>query len=678
MRVTPVQRNSYRLLEVMVDMLQQAQGAARNDVYRNVHSLCCAFHVPTYHLMTKVGELRNGLKMFAERKYITRAVPREVLKTVKGFALYKKCVERNEWYRYAYEIYCVTKMLTNNFSRKIDYASQTPPTPAGSRKRRASDDFYDDGPRHKKILLDVPESGRASTPLACDTTDDDIDDGCEDDLLPDVDEFYLPGQLREMHARVARLVPEIFGTKADELLGTAIVPAVCNAYLILKGMGDSCVPFGYTTVKVPSSSPQIRNGYVGHASGGGPSLVDKIDWFLTGRHQPAVSFDKTLGGGWCGCPSTSVAVADRGPERDLSHRCVLLVYPESEAMLHVNIQVAHLRVLSKMRMVHFIAGKSLVFTVAKRKTIACSSYKTIPADAVLPTTNSLNFNIHGYDVTMMIALLTLDKSAAVCGFDELDPHVISHTRTSTHSLQNGLMDTNTYRPRVMANNPESCSKVPHFPAVKMTNLGLLHRETVLFNIKGAPRAGVRRIRRIIDSSAEMDKTLQSKLFDLETNIREMVDNHILGIFKVAYAYSKVAVVRRAMDERLICDRLQVGFNPKMTKSEFADKSKFDSESKGKASKKIKMQDATKNRKAFLETINGTFSDVSIDPANANSRGKWSFLDRINHSPDWCFYSKFMTNFLVTLRDRYASDIYPSFRRMLDMMLTQNRSATATM
>lgn len=580
----------------MVEMIETHGRCA----YMDVHAICCAFNVPTLHLVSLIPKYAvRYLTCIATRTIVTSPPPLTQMHIMRGFELMQNSLERHNSFRYHFEVYCLTRKVTNDFKVKIQ-----------------TDHLFGS---------------------------------------PDWYENNLTVITRPLYARLSRLLSEVFGVDYETLLGSKITMTILNTYLILNGYEHWCVPFKYNIQRAsasdkPEQQVKLMQSYPN-------KLIDKIDWFLTGRHRP---LDSRM-------DNPYVVTVHKRAKPNLDHKCVMLNFPESEAIMHVNIQVAHLRVFSKTRMRYSICGKSLVFTVAKKKTIACSSYKTVPPDNVLRTHITLNFNIHGHDTTMMIALLILDKTTSICGFDDTDPFTTSHNRTSSHSFQNGVMDINHYRHKVMELYPKTCSKVPYFPAVKMTNLGLLHRESVLFNTKGDVRRAVNQICHIVRTSSEMDLEMATNIYKLESDVREMVDNHILGMVKIAWLLG-LTCVSNHITEHLKFDRLLIGLNPKTTKSEFADKSKFDSESKGKASKKIKTPDDTKNRKDFLAEVNSMFPDVSIDHANANSRGKWSFLDRINHCPDWTFYSPMMRWIIKTLRRTYTTDSgYHMFNKMLKSM-----------
>ena len=162
------------------------------------------------------------------------------------------------------------------------------------------------------------------------------------------------------------------------------------------------------------------------------------------------------------------------------------------------------------------------------------------------------------------------------------------------------------------------------------------------------------------------------MYWLETKTKELVDNHILGMFKLAYLFGLKDTAQRTPDV-LTFDRLLITFNPKTCKSEFADKSKFDSESKGKASKKIKLVNKDRDRAGFIRQLSESFNDMFIDFANANSRGKWSYTDRINHSPDWVFYSPIMKYIVLKLQTKYNGIEFTSFNAVLSMIQAEMNS-----
>lgn len=459
-------------------------------------------------------------------------------------------------------------------------------------------------------------------------------EGTNNDFCPSDEHLYR---------RIQRLVVDGFGDKYATVLGSAALEAAYTAYSLLTH-GRCADTFDYCL----RPRKKVKSREVSVAVGGSP--VDHLEWFLAGKYKPM----------------EAPAAPKKVEPASLEPRYKTLVFPVLEATMHVNVQVAHTKVLSKERMLHGVSGKSLAFTVIKKKTSACSSYKAVEADCCVPTSNSLNFNIQGYDLSLKTAQVYLTKLNKVCSVDDMEPLTVSHARYSTHSFQNGLQNTNTFRHKVVGDNQGTCSKLDHFPVVRMVNAGLLHRETVLVNVKPNIPDVAQTIHKIIRGAAEIDQKMSALIFELELDINELIDNHVLGLVKTAYLFGREDAARNVTD-LLLFDRLLVGLNPKTTKSEFADKSKFDSESKGKASKKIKVVDKTKDRKGFLVELGGVFPDVLIDPCNSNSRGKWSFADRINHSPDWVFYSNFTLAMLTKLREKYPKDKFSSFNKMLDKM-----------
>lgn len=573
--------NSHRLIELLADILKQGESCVV------VHGVCCALNVPTYHLMMVIRDVateKNVSKAFTTRVQLSpKFVKRNAGVLYKEFYLLKRSLERNAWYRHAYEIFCLCRLLTSDFTKRVE--------------------------------------GTHGQPLD-----------------------------RVLYRRVERLVQEAFGPNYAASLGVNIVFAAYTAYALLVAGAEEAEEFDYT--RVSGGSSETSSWIPSTKLPEGPRAA--LDPFLSGKHQPAGS-----------APALYLETPPNTPVK-----CAMLNLPSSEATLHVNVQVSHVKVLSKERMLHGVSGKSLVCTVVKKKTVACSSYKTVEPDWCVPTSNSLNFNIHGYDLSVMNALVALRKMRAICSADELAPIAVSHIRSSTHSFQNGVLNTNVYRRTILKKNIDTCFTVPDFPAVTMLNLGLLHRETVLMNVKGsnATEKSALAISKIIREAAEIDERLYTLLYELETETKELVDNHILGMFKVAYLFGKEDAAR-SIPRSILFDRLLVGFNPKTCKSEFSDKSKYDSESKGKASKKIKLVDRYRGRKAFLKRASILFPDVFVDPSNANSRGKWSFTDKINHSPDWVFYSDFMGRLLAELRSKYRpADRFSSLHRMIDMMV----------
>lgn len=571
------ENNSHRLIELLAEILRRGESPVV------VHGVCCALNIPTYHLLMVVVDeaiQKNIVKTLTKRMQISSKFIKQKTATLyREFYLLKRSIERNAWYRYAHEIFCLCRFLTSDFTRTIE--GPRAPTP------------------HREPIV---------------------------------------------YRRVERLIEEGFGPKYATLLGGNIVFTAYNALLVFRNEEPEVFDyaFNFNNRNADSWIPSLKK----------TNPKDILNPFLSGKHQPTVKTTTNLS------PLSGFFPV----------KCAMLNLHNVEATLHVNVRVYHAKVLSKERVLYKISGKSLAFTVIKKKTMACSSYKMVEPDWCVPTSNSLNFNIHGYDLSVMTALVTLYKMRALCSMDELEPISVSHTRSSTHSFQNGVLNTNTFRQTVLERNKNICSKVPHFPAVTMLNLGILHRETVLMNVKDDVENSAVIISRIIREAAEIDKKLYTLIYELETEVKELVDNHILGMFKVAYLFGREDAAR-SIPRAILFDRLLVGFNPKTSKSEFADKSKFNSESKGKASKKIKLVDESKNRKNLIARLSAKFPDVFIDACTVNSRGKWSYTDKINHSPDWIFYSDFMGVFLAQLRAKYTPvEKFPSFHSMITMMM----------
>ncbi len=455
--------------------------------------------------------------------------------------------------------------------------------------------------------------------------------------------------------RVRRLLTEEIFTMPDKcfkVMGEGIVEVVSTMYGMLLGLlyGDEEIP-SYRFVEVNEQGLFWRNKVTGNTD-----PVHTLEWFLAGNwwlsRQPR------------GC--------DRPPKPaafDPPYICSAIDAPDLKTVIHVNVQVAHWVLNAKERMGVKVHGRSLVRTVEKKKRVAASGYKNVSPDEVLHTPNSVNFNIHGHDLLLWITILNIERNTRVCSVDRTNHVKVSHIRSSTNSLQHGVMDTNHYRWELLDKFPDAFKKLERFPAVVAANLGLVHREAVLLDEKDDPKRSAAKLREYIHTVAAVDHELADKVYQVERETREILDNHVLGIIKVNHFYEGSSSV---IDD-LTFDRMLVAQNPKMSKSEFADKSRFDAESKGKASKKIKLVDKTKNRSVFLHRMNAKHKDLFVDPSNTNTRGKWGVLDRIHHSPDAVFYSKFTYLLLRRLRRKYSH--HEQFVEMVNDMMVEIKHAT---
>ena len=609
-RLTQEAHNCHYLLVVLSQMIKE-RGRLN---YRSVHAACCAFNVPTHHLVTMlpekhydfVGEVAIRYTWPSGPMRTTNVKTRKTTSTVRNsstdevhqyafsehrrFELQQNYLERNAWCRYNHEIFCLARYVTRDFTRKI--------------------------------MVDSIEHHRTVTQIQ-------------------------RNRFGDTYRRVRKLLDEVFGAVyIHNVLSDGLTAAVYTLYLILHGLDQYCTPFAYRFKSIGTNNKKQQIIDV-------QSVSRKLDWYLTGRHQPEL------------LPLNNI---QQYPSLDL--RSGTIIYPDLELVIHGNIQVTHLTMYSKMRMLHKTMGKSLVHTVMKKKTMSCSSYKTVPADSVLVTSNKLNCNIHGSDTPMVITLIIIGLYNNICGFDDLTTYTTSHSRASTHSYQNGVLNIHTYRKNAMKSYPVTCSKIPHFPALKMQGKCLLHRESVLLNLnnKGAVDKTIRDIYKMIRSSSEVDAKMSSELFHFELVAKEMIDNHVIGMYKIASLLGMSDVQKYiTTKETLLTDRLLIGCNPKSNKSEFADKSKFDSETRWKSSKKIKLMDSTKDRKSFLKYLNSEFADMAIDYTNATSRGRWSFIDRINHTSDAVFYSPLTRQIIDRLTVSYDEQKYPDFHRMMQIM-----------
>ena len=463
--------------------------------------------------------------------------------------------------------------------------------------------------------------------------------------------------------RVRRLLTEEIFSRPDKCyraMGEGIVEMVSVMYGMLAGLsyGEEEIP-PYRFVEVNNNGRQglfWRNKVTGCRD-----PVHTLEWFLAGNWR--ITRQQ---------PDAGLPAAVNKKTFDPPYICSAIDVPDLKTLIHVNVQVAHWVINAKERMGVKVHGRSLVRTVEKKKRVAASGYKNVSPDEVLHTSNSVNFNIHGHDLLLWITILNIERNTRVCSVDRTNHVKVSHIRSSTNSLQHGVMDTNHYRWELLDKFPDAFKKLERFPAVVAANMGLVHREAVLLDEKDDPRRSAAKLREYIHAVAAVDHELADKVYRVERGkAREILDNHVLGIVKINHFYG----APESVIDNLTFDRMLVAQNPKMSKSEFADKSRFDAESKGKASKKIKRVDKTKDRAGFLKRMNAKHKDLFVDPSNPNTRGKWGVLDRLHHAPDAVFYSKFTYLLLRRLRRKYHR--YERFVEMVDDMMEEIKRSSAS-
>jgi len=456
--------------------------------------------------------------------------------------------------------------------------------------------------------------------------------------------------------RVHRLLTkEIFPRpdKCYKVMGEGIVEVVSVMYGILAGLSyiESEIPsYGFVEVNNNKRQDLFRRIKVA----GCTEPVHTLEWFLAGNWW------LTRSGGDARLPAAPIRKIFDPP-----YICSAIDAPDLKAVIHVNVQVAHWVINAKEKMGVRVHGRSLVRTVEKKKRVAASGYKNVSPDELLHTSNSVNFNIHGHDLLLWITVLNIERNTRVCSVDRTNHVKVSHIRSSTNSLQHGVLDTNHYRWELLDKFPDSFKKLERFPVVLGANMGLVHREAVLLDEKDDPRRSAAKLREYIHAVAAVDHELTDKVYRVERwGAREILDNHVLGIVKMNHFFGGP----ESVIDGLTFDRMLVAQNPKMSKSEFADKSRFDAESKGKASKKIKWVDKTKDRGGFLRRMNAKHKDLFVDPSSTNTRGKWGVLDRLHHAPDAVFYSKFTYLLLRRLLRKYHR--HARFVDMVDDMMEE--------
>ena len=284
---------SINLIRILMEMPNQD----RLDVFKGVYAVCCAFSVPLYHVLGHFNDERIAKRFLSTitirytSDTASQSQQKEKLLLHTGFGLLKKVIERSSLYRYAYEVYCMVRNLTREFTIKI--------------------------------ILEAPSKNWT-------------------DQLTEV--------LWSVVNRLVMLIEDVFGPKYEELFGSAIVPVVLNAYLVVQD--HDCVPVMYKihTCRVKKEANRKRVSKLVESYKHNKSPVDNLWWFLGGSYQP--QFLSTT--------------ADES-RVDPKFKCTTLTFPQHKATLHANVQVAHLKVLSREHMRHCVLGKSLARTVFKKK-----------------------------------------------------------------------------------------------------------------------------------------------------------------------------------------------------------------------------------------------------------------------------------------------------------------------
>ena len=452
--------------------------------------------------------------------------------------------------------------------------------------------------------------------------------------------LYAPSD-PTLHRRVKRIMIEAFGSesKCYIVCGSGIVNVIYAMYKEVLNQSDHHIPpYNFTLSK---RNPPLRP-YTTNAI---PDGSRTLEWFLAGNWSLS-RINETLPG-----PHQVKKKIQDIKKRTEGYTCSVIIIDNDDSkggglVLHNNVQVAHIVQINKCQNGLDLHFRPLVRTLEKRNRSASNAYKKITnPDECLHTTNTVNSNIHGGDLVVLISMLTLFMDSSTCSPNRSKYVRISHMRSSTNSAQHGVMDINNYRWSLIKKSPQTYRKLDRFPVLQAANLALVHREALLIDEKDDPVASSTKLAQDIREAAEYDTEMARLVFIREKRVREVMDNHILGMLKIEYFLERTPSEEPYQIDRVTYDRMLIAQNPKMCLSEMAYKSKFDSESKCKASKKIKTMDRTKNRRAFLDRMNSENKDLFIDPTNTNSRGKWAILDRLHHSSDKFFYSRFCQWFI---------------------------------
>ncbi|GFR77331.1 hypothetical protein ElyMa_003965200 [Elysia marginata] len=610
LRLTQFHHNSYRLLETIADMLRLGNVKSMRDA----HVVCAALSVPAYHVVRLFaaggGDAKRVCGGFLDycttRFTVGSTTKRKRLLLLTPHRLHRRSLENCRSYRHAVEIYALVRRLTRDFSVKIEGVEFADP---------------------------------------------------------------VPPVYRQTYKRIRRLVLGVFGDNCASLLGVNISIAAFNAYLCLYCPGAALVPFRYSIRPVTGTTDSDAAKLEKRVAN---TVRDTMDLFLVGIYPPRTSRH---------CDEEDQRQQQQQQSSmwkrwlflDDKRVCKNMTYDDLNTSVTINNQVVRVHVHSKKRLEHGISGKSLVTMVFKNPLMTGSAYKDIDEDMVLTMENTINTNLHGYDSTLILMLLTMSMFSGYCTVDRLAPFDQSHNRYSTNSFQNGVIDTNSYRNTVMSRYSDICIKVNNFPAIELPNLKVyLHRESVSLDVTPGSESELplrlKKVKKIIGSASEMDACLERDLYRyMERPTKELVDKRSIGMFKMAHLCGRHDLKRRLCD-LIVCDRYLLAFDAKRSKSDFANKSRFEPDSRGKTSKRLKSHDADKNRVAFQEAVSARIPDASSDPHNSNPRGTWSVSDKVLiNSSDWLFYSPMMLYLIDEMRRLYPAAANPNINELVSMV-----------
>lgn len=471
----------------------------------------------------------------------------------------------------------------------------------------------------------------------------------------------VPSIYKQTFARITRRIADVFGDTHKSFLGVNVAIATFNAYLTIYHPEADLVEFDYTLT--PRKACDARKCQRDDIT----TVRETMNFFLVGIYSPHTTRN---------CDANSIEDASTSMWRrwlaaDDQRVCKNLTYDDLHLSVPISNQVLRVRVHSNKRLEYDIPGKSLVTMVFKNPSMTGSAYKDIDEDMVLRTENTINTNLHGFDGMLILMLLNFSLYVEYCDVDRRSPFDQSHNRYNTNSFQNGVIDTNSFRNTVMDSYNDVCMKVPNFPAIQIPSLKLfLHRESVGVDVPpddvSELHERLTKLKKIISNCAETDSSLEKDLYwFMERPTKELVDRRSIGMFKVAHICGKNKLKRKLRD-LVTCDRYLLAFDAKKSKSDFANRSRFEPDSKGKTSKRLKAHDNQKNRAEFQEEVSSKIPDATSDPHNSNHRGTWSPSDTmLVNPPDRLFYSPMMLYLTKRLQMMYPT--YTNINFLLSMV-----------
>ena len=194
-----------------------------------------------------------------------------------------------------------------------------------------------------------------------------------------------------------------------------------------------------------------------------------------------------------------------------------------------------------------IINKPLVRFINKHKTMTCSYYKEL-LQTGFPQEVKVNFNFQGTDFFIRSKVLSIyDKLFDVMVDAGKSVYItVSNQCAHIRSLHYGIMDSFSYRNK-MLKNKLNCFKIPSFPGLRLVDENqtlerprdnIIHRETVLTRVHKTHDMieNIRKLKEEIYPFTERDEVLHELAYEVESNLKLVLNGTLLGILKMFYLY----------------------------------------------------------------------------------------------------------------------------------------------